>query len=179
MGMPGFDHVLAAVADAWQNRREETIEQAGRLTEHVRTLSSVSLEHGRAVARRCCSSAGGGVGAELRSSPRRLRRRAEVSAPDGPAAAAARSGVASRSDGMLHMVTHTLDKMAAGGIYDHLGGGFHRYSVDERWLVPHFEKMLYDNALLASLLPRGLPGHASGELSAASRARRSTTCCAK
>ena len=51
----------------------------------------------------------------------------------------------------LHMVRHTLDKMARGGIYDHLGGGFARYSTDERWLVPHFEKMLYDNALLASV----------------------------
>ena len=51
----------------------------------------------------------------------------------------------------LHMVRLTLDKMAAGGIYDHLGGGFARYSTDERWLVPHFEKMLYDNALLASV----------------------------
>jgi len=51
-------------------------------------------------------------------------------------------------DSLLHVVTHTLDKMAAGGIYDQLGGGFHRYSVDERWLAPHFEKMLYDNALL-------------------------------
>ena len=49
-----------------------------------------------------------------------------------------------------HMVRHTLDKMARGGIYDHLGGGFARYSTDARWLVPHFEKMLYDNALLAS-----------------------------
>ncbi len=49
----------------------------------------------------------------------------------------------------LHMAELTLDKMAAGGLYDHLGGGFHRYSTDERWLVPHFEKMLYDNALLA------------------------------
>ncbi len=47
------------------------------------------------------------------------------------------------------MVTVTLDRMAAGGIYDHLGGGFHRYSVDAQWLVPHFEKMLYDNAMLA------------------------------
>ena len=47
----------------------------------------------------------------------------------------------------LHVVRHTLDKMARGGIYDHLGGGFARYSTDDRWLVPHFEKMLYDNAL--------------------------------
>ena len=51
----------------------------------------------------------------------------------------------------LDMVRTTLDRMAAGGIYDHLGGGFARYSVDERWLVPHFEKMLYDNALLAGV----------------------------
>ena len=55
-----------------------------------------------------------------------------------------------RKPGLLEMVTTTLDKMAAGGIYDQLGGGFHRYSVDERWLVPHFEKMLYDNALLTT-----------------------------
>ena len=49
----------------------------------------------------------------------------------------------------LNMATQTLDKMAAGGLYDHVGGGFHRYATDEKWLVPHFEKMLYDNALLA------------------------------
>ena len=48
----------------------------------------------------------------------------------------------------LEMATRTLDEMARGGIYDQVGGGFHRYSTDERWLVPHFEKMLYDNALL-------------------------------
>src|SRR4029077_14439792 len=53
-------------------------------------------------------------------------------------------------DGLLKLVTLTLDKMAAGGMYDQLGGGFHRYSVDDHWLVPHFEKMLYDNALLTS-----------------------------
>jgi uncharacterized protein YyaL (SSP411 family) len=54
----------------------------------------------------------------------------------------------SKDQHFLEMVTHTLTKMAEGGIYDHLGGGFHRYSVDEKWLVPHFEKMLYDNAQL-------------------------------
>ena len=52
-------------------------------------------------------------------------------------------------DDALQMVRQTLDRMAMGGMYDHLGGGFHRYSTDDRWLVPHFEKMLYDNALLA------------------------------
>src|SRR5207244_11332906 len=49
----------------------------------------------------------------------------------------------------LNMATVTLDRMAYGGLYDQVGGGFHRYSTDDRWLVPHFEKMLYDNALLA------------------------------
>jgi len=53
-----------------------------------------------------------------------------------------------KSPEALNMATQTLDKMAAGGIYDHVGGGFHRYATDEKWLVPHFEKMLYDNALL-------------------------------
>ncbi len=61
----------------------------------------------------------------------------------------------------LDMATRTLRKMAQGGIYDHLGGGFHRYSVDERWLVPHFEKMLYDNALLVRLYLEGY--QASGD----------------
>src|SRR6185295_13374472 len=51
----------------------------------------------------------------------------------------------------LDMVVRTLDAMARGGIYDQIGGGFHRYSTDEKWLVPHFEKMLYDNALLAKV----------------------------
>jgi uncharacterized protein YyaL (SSP411 family) len=57
----------------------------------------------------------------------------------------------SKSSRFLEMVTHTLKKMAQGGIYDHLGGGFHRYSVDEKWLIPHFEKMLYDNAQLVRI----------------------------
>ena len=76
------------------------------------------------------------------------------------------------------MVTVTLDKMAAGGIYDHLGGGFHRYSVDDRWLVPHFEKMLYDNALLGQLLSRRLLGDRNARITPESFARRSTMCCA-
>ncbi len=54
-----------------------------------------------------------------------------------------------KDDSALDMATKTLDQMAMGGIYDQLGGGFHRYSTDERWLAPHFEKMLYDNALLS------------------------------
>jgi hypothetical protein len=66
-----------------------------------------------------------------------------------------RLGRQSHGKAMLEMVVKSLDMMAAGGIYDHLGGGFHRYSVDDRWLVPHFEKMLYDNALLATCYLEG------------------------
>ncbi len=62
------------------------------------------------------------------------------------------------------MVTRTLDAMAAGGIYDHIGGGFARYSTDERWLIPHFEKMLYDNALLVAYVCRGISSHEAAGL---------------
>ena len=64
---------------------------------------------------------------------------------------AMRSSQRSHDDQLLGMVNTSLDAMAAGGMYDHIGGGFSRYSVDEKWLVPHFEKMLYDNAQLVSL----------------------------
>ena len=85
----------------------------------------------------------------LRPRVGRLRPGAQVpSAGHAGAAAAGRRPAPGRSD-VATALTTTLDAMAAGGIYDHLGGGFARYSTDRRWLVPHFEKMLYDNALLA------------------------------
>ena len=87
--------------------------------------------------------------AAVRSSPRRLRRRAEVSPADGPRRLLPRWRRARGRRRWLEMVTHHAHAMAAAASYDQLGGGFHRYSVDARWLVPHFEKMLYDNALLA------------------------------
>jgi uncharacterized protein len=146
MGMPGFDRVLTAVVDAWRNRRQQAVEQARDLAGKVREatvesapgeLSIEPLRKAEALLERIFDHRHGGFGGapkfphpmDLRVLLRLWRRQ--------------------RRDELLRMVTHTLDKMAAGGIYDHLGGGFHRYSVDERWLVPHFEKMLYDNALLA------------------------------
>ncbi len=148
MGMPGFDQVLLAVADAWKNRRQQAMEHAAELTEQINRIGEL-----------------GGSGNEL---SRALIDRAGVSlersfdytnggfggAPKFPhpmdLQVLLRLWKRHRRPGVLEMVTTTLDKMAAGGIYDHLGGGFHRYSVDERWLVPHFEKMLYDNALLTT-----------------------------
>ena len=73
------------------------------------------------------------------------------------------------------MALFTLRKMAAGGMHDHLGGGFHRYSVDRYWHVPHFEKMLYDQAQLAVLLPRRISNHAGPAFRRQSRATFSIT----
>ncbi|MCI0357255.1 MAG: thioredoxin domain-containing protein [Planctomycetaceae bacterium] len=158
MGMPGFDQVLRAVVDAWQNRREMAVEQAGQLTEAVRQEGSGTggqrsevrgqeidpksakemLENAQCQLARAFDSTHGGFGTAPKfphSMDLQLLLRLWKRKP---------------REETLHMVTHTLHKMAAGGIYDHLAGGFARYSVDERWLVPHFEKMLYDNSLLTS-----------------------------
>jgi uncharacterized protein YyaL (SSP411 family) len=147
-GMPGFDQILAAVIDAWKNRREHALTAADQLTAELQNVGSVSggdaasLNAGlidRAVSQlhRAFDSSNGGFGTAPKfPHPMDLQLLARV---------AQRTG----QQGPLDMVRLTLDRMAGGGIYDHLGGGFSRYSVDARWLVPHFEKMLYDNALLA------------------------------
>jgi uncharacterized protein YyaL (SSP411 family) len=147
MGMPGFDQVMEAVLDAWQNRRDQVDRQAGELTADIDRagrmalppgeLSEKPLQAAEAALERIFDHQHGGFGGapkfphpmDLRLLLRRWRR--------------------NRREPLMNMVTLTLDRMAAGGIYDQLGGGFHRYSVDDRWLVPHFEKMLYDNALLS------------------------------
>jgi len=147
MGMPGFDQVLEAVTDAWQNRRDKALEQAAELTEHLQhagaadfgqaELSPRLLQIALARLERNFDREHGGFGAAPKfPHPMDLRLMLRIWRRTGQA-------------DVLAMVTHTLFRMAAGGMYDQLGGGFHRYSVDARWLVPHFEKMLYDNALLA------------------------------
>jgi uncharacterized protein YyaL (SSP411 family) len=150
VGMPGFAQVLQAVADAWNHRREEATAQATRLTELLRDNRSTTgrssggdlpatalLDAAAAsLARAFDRQYGGFSGAPKFPHPMDLR-------------LLLRTWQRTGRDDYLGMVTRTLDKMAGGGMYDHLGGGFHRYSTDERWLVPHFEKMLYDNALLA------------------------------
>ena len=145
-GMPGFKQVVAAVAEAWKHRRREAVQQAKRLTELLSQplvsggaspLSPRVLEQAEAALRRSFDPVFGGFG----------------NAPKFPHPIDLRFLLTrwfhTRSPATLAMVKTTLDKMAAGGMYDQLGGGFHRYSVDAQWLVPHFEKMLYDNALLA------------------------------
>ncbi len=147
-GMPGFEQVLAAVTDAWRHRREHAVAQAGEMTRHLQQIGRAEGESGelapellgQAVAKleQLFDFTYGGFG----------------QAPKFPHAMdlqlLLRVWFRTRREGVLDMVKLNLDKMARGGIYDHLAGGFARYSVDARWLVPHFEKMLYDNALLTN-----------------------------
>ncbi len=152
-GIPGFPQVLAGVAEAWSKRRSAAIEQAGKLTAHLRAFSAGESANeaisdrllGQAVNKLQATfdSRHGGFGGAPKfphAMDLRLLLQRWASRPVDDAARAP----------LLEMVTVTLDRMAQGGIYDHLGGGFARYSVDARWLVPHFEKMLYDNSLLIS-----------------------------
>jgi uncharacterized protein len=146
-GMAGFPRVLAAVADAYRTRRAEVEEQAGTLASHLQAqlgppaggTDPERRQLDAAAARLAASfdaTHGGFGGAPKFPAPMTL----EFLLRDWH-----RSGHPAR----LGMVTRTLDAMADGGIHDQLGGGFARYSTDTVWLVPHFEKMLYDNALLA------------------------------
>lgn len=156
MGMPGFDRVIAAVADAWKNRREMALAQADELTSHMQSIG----QHGEEGKPASGASADQLSLELLRSAVARMAKAFDPThggfggAPKFPHSmdlqVLLRMYRRDPRPEILHMVTHTLDKMAQGGIYDHLAGGFARYSVDERWLVPHFEKMLYDNALLVA-----------------------------
>ncbi len=148
-GMPAFPEVLLAVADAWRNRRQELLEGSGQLTAAIARQMAAGPQGGEATLRpETVESAfqnmqrafdrthGGWGGAPKFPQPMALEFLLRYHHTTGAHRA-------------LDMVTQTLDAMARGGMYDQIGGGFHRYSVDERWLVPHFEKMLYDNAQLA------------------------------
>jgi len=147
-GMPGFDQIVDGVSKAWETNREGAFETADKLTQELSRMGRQATN-------------GGELGGELvAGAAAHLRKTFDSTyggfggAPKFPAPMSLqlllRHWNRSRDRGALRIVQVTLDQMAAGGIYDHLGGGFARYSVDARWLVPHFEKMLYDNALLAA-----------------------------
>ncbi|MDA8122873.1 MAG: DUF255 domain-containing protein, partial [Deltaproteobacteria bacterium] len=146
-GMPPFRDVLRAVTEAWEKRKGEVQESGDRITR-------VILENFRT------PEASAGLRADLPGQALRVIQETFEgtwggfgNAPKFPQPLAleflmrahARTGDA----GILAAITRTLDTMARGGLFDHIGGGFHRYCVDESWRVPHFEKMLYDNAQLA------------------------------
>ena len=173
-GMIGFVELCERIDELWQTRRGELDQQADQLTEALGRSALVRPADGLPTIAEIDAAVASLVAA---SDPRvgRLRGRSQVPAADGPealAAAASRGDAAARAA----LVT-TLDAMAAGGIYDHLGGGFSRYSVDGEWLVPHFEKMLYDNALLVRLYPTAGSSRAS-RATARCWPRPSATCSA-
>lgn len=149
-GQPGFRDMLNRIAYLWLQRREAIATSAEQITQAIRTNAMGANTHGALPDRALPEVAlkelatsfdahNGGFG----------------SAPKFPPFSALdlllRNFARTRASATLAQVTSTLDHMAAGGLHDQLGGGFHRYSTDAHWLVPHFEKMLYDNAQLATL----------------------------
>ena len=147
--MPGFPRVLISVSEAYRERQDEIRETGTSLVNELRRLSATSgsdqpiekelLDAAYAGIVRSYDSINGGFGG----------------APKFPPAMTLefllRTHARTGNREALEMVRHTCKQMANGGMYDQLGGGFHRYSTDAKWLVPHFEKMLYDNALLSRL----------------------------
>jgi len=146
-GRPGFRDLLVHLAQVWKNERDKVEVSGDKVTEQLRAIAaSASTSHEpdseilhtafRQFERMFDKQYGGFGGAPKFPRPVVLNFLTGYAVQDNNPEA-------------LAMVTHTLHAMAAGGMHDQLGGGFHRYSVDERWFVPHFEKMLYDQAQLA------------------------------
>jgi len=148
--MPGFSQIIEGVDRAWTNRNDQALAYADELTEKIQRAGLSQLKNEESLSNDYIDAAlvalennfdfqHGGFG----------------TAPKFPNAMnlelLLRSWVRTGNQTLLDMVTLNLDKMALGGIYDHIGGGFARYSVDTRWLVPHFEKMLYDNGQLVDI----------------------------
>jgi uncharacterized protein len=149
-GMPSFRRVLAAVADAWDRRRDDVRRQGDQVVEVLAAQAGAlggdgDAQLGEATLRQAFDGLRGGFDATWGGfgpapkfpQPMTLEFLLRCHLRGFP--------------GALDMARLTLDRMAAGGIFDQVGGGFHRYSTDGRWLVPHFEKMLYDNAQLVRL----------------------------
>jgi uncharacterized protein YyaL (SSP411 family) len=149
-GIPSFSRILTAVAGTWRERRDEVETQGQRLVDAIsrpalgessEPLTDAVLADAFTSLRRAFDVRWGGFGGAPKfPQPMTLEFLLRAHLRGRPEA--------------LDMLTTTLDRMAAGGVYDQIGGGFHRYAVDERWQVPHFEKMLYDNAQLLRLYTR-------------------------
>jgi uncharacterized protein YyaL (SSP411 family) len=142
-GLPSFTDVLRAVAQAWRERRADIERQAGRIDTALRSRGAVPSSEPLTEA--TLATAAQGIARAFDPVFGGFDR-----APKFPPGSTLEFLLRRSDETSLTIVETTLDGMASGGMYDVVGGGFHRYSVDERWLVPHFEKMLYDNAVLTS-----------------------------
>ncbi|UCD57868.1 MAG: thioredoxin domain-containing protein, partial [Candidatus Hydrogenedentota bacterium] len=149
LGRPGFKTVLVRLAEFSRTRRQEVEAQANQLSDVMKRISSGRHVEGtgkptRDIVKQALD--------ELRNSfDKRLGGFGDAPKfpPHGSLNLIFYEYRRTRDASLLKMATHTLDAMGQGGIHDHVGGGFHRYSTDDRWLLPHFEKMLYDNAQLS------------------------------
>jgi uncharacterized protein len=142
--IPSFPQILLAVSEAYRERRAELERQADALVGAIRQASAAQPSNDP-LTTELLSGAVSALAAQFDPAYGGFGR-----APKFPPASNLEFLLRTGREDALELVQKTLDEMAAGGMYDLVGGGFHRYSVDARWLVPHFEKMLYDNALLAS-----------------------------
>ena len=160
-GRPGFPTILDAVHEAWVTREAEVIESADQISKTIEMAISRGFTalNARALDRSLTTAAldylqtsysrdyGGFGRAPKFPSPANL----EFLLSEYERNSGLQTAPIKKDEALLKMITHTLDMMAYGGMYDQVGGGFHRYSVDAKWLIPHFEKMLYDNAQLAKV----------------------------
>jgi uncharacterized protein len=148
-GMPSFARVLRSVAEAYRTRRGDVLDTATRVRGLYAAAQQTAVSAGELTAAQL-DAAASGIAARYDA-----RNGGFEGAPKFPQTMALdfllRHWRRSGAPRELAIVRDSFVKMARGGIYDQVGGGFHRYSVDDRWLVPHFEKMLYDNALLSRL----------------------------
>jgi uncharacterized protein YyaL (SSP411 family) len=152
---PGFKTILLSLAEFWRHKRREAIKQAEQLTEVIRRIAQAKeneptgelsrklVSNGIMAIKNAFDERYGGFGGAPKFPPHSSLDLLFYEYPK------------TEEDLLLNIVTRTLDGMMHGGIHDHIGGGFHRYSVDAEWLVPHFEKMLYDNAMLARSYVQG------------------------
>ncbi len=156
-GQPGFITLLKRIADLWANRRDDIEGQANELTDAIRQNAQAIARQPDAVTDDTLRAWRDAAIVELERSFD-LRHGGFGSAPKFPPHSALALLLNEHSSGRhpssATILTGTLDALQRGGIHDHIGGGFHRYSTDARWLVPHFEKMLYDSAQLAALYAR-------------------------
>ncbi|MGQ0743135.1 MAG: thioredoxin domain-containing protein [Acidimicrobiales bacterium] len=147
-GMPGFADVCLAVSRAWTEKRDGVLAQAGALTSALGASARLGAAEGPKPGLAELKRARDGLSARFDAARGGFGPAPKFPQTDQLEILLLTHRISPSDTHSLTMVTTTLDAMAAGGIYDHLAGGFARYSVDEDWLVPHFEKMLYDQALL-------------------------------
>jgi uncharacterized protein YyaL (SSP411 family) len=147
-GMPAFTQVCQAVAQTWKERREDILDQASRVTGMLQAAAQFTPADEPLPTREAIDDAAAKLAEQFDREWGGFGRAPKFPQPD-LYELLLRAHARTPHEATLAVVTTSLDAMASGGIYDHLGGGFHRYSVDREWLVPHFEKMLYDQALLA------------------------------